>query len=105
MTQSTRLIGLSLGADLCWPACYEEIMRELKRQMDEEAKTLQEKRKQEKEYLQKMLEENERWKRQQGLEREREKLEDIKAQEAYAKMLEKQEKDRELAVKAREART
>lgn len=80
-------------------------MRELKRQMDEEAKTLQEKRKQEKEYLQKMLEENERWKRQQGLEREREKLEDIKAQEAYAKMLEKQEKDRELAVKAREART
>jgi hypothetical protein len=26
---STRLIGLSLGADLCWPACYEEIVRRL----------------------------------------------------------------------------
>ena len=26
---STRLIGLSLGADLCWPACYEEILRRL----------------------------------------------------------------------------
>ena len=29
MTQ-TRLIGLSLGADLCWPACYEEIVERLK---------------------------------------------------------------------------
>ncbi len=26
---STRLIGLSLGADLCWPACFEEIIRRL----------------------------------------------------------------------------
>jgi hypothetical protein len=25
----TRNIGLSLGADLCWPACYESIMRRL----------------------------------------------------------------------------
>lgn len=25
----TRRIGLSLGADLCWPACYEEIVRRL----------------------------------------------------------------------------
>ncbi|MFU8803857.1 MAG: ATP-grasp domain-containing protein, partial [Bradymonadaceae bacterium] len=25
----TRHIGLSLGADLCWPLCYEHIMREL----------------------------------------------------------------------------
>lgn len=28
MTQ-TRRIGLSLGADLCWPACYEEIVRRM----------------------------------------------------------------------------
>lgn len=29
MADSTRRIGLSLGADLCWPICYEEIMRQL----------------------------------------------------------------------------
>ncbi len=29
MTTETRKIGLSLGADLCWPICYEEILRQL----------------------------------------------------------------------------
>jgi hypothetical protein len=29
MTVETRKIGLSLGADLCWPRCYEEIMQRL----------------------------------------------------------------------------
>ena len=29
MSIQTRQIGLSLGADLCWPACYEEIVRRL----------------------------------------------------------------------------
>lgn len=29
MAQVTRNIGLSLGADLCWPICYEEIVRRL----------------------------------------------------------------------------
>lgn len=29
MAEITRKIGLSLGADICWPACYETIMREL----------------------------------------------------------------------------
>ena len=29
MTQVTRRIGLSLGADLCWPICYEEILKRL----------------------------------------------------------------------------
>jgi len=29
MTPVTRRIGLSLGADLCWPICYEEILRRL----------------------------------------------------------------------------
>ncbi len=29
MTRSTRRIGLSLGADICWPICFEEILREL----------------------------------------------------------------------------
>lgn len=30
MAHVTRNIGLSLGADLCWPACYEEIVKRLK---------------------------------------------------------------------------
>ncbi len=29
MAEITRRIGLSLGADLCWPICYEEIVRRL----------------------------------------------------------------------------
>ena len=29
MADVTRRIGLSLGADLCWPACYEGILRRL----------------------------------------------------------------------------
>src|SRR5665811_998720 len=28
-TESTRLIGLSLGADLCWPVFYEDIVAKL----------------------------------------------------------------------------
>ncbi|MEM9293711.1 MAG: hypothetical protein AAGD01_18670 [Acidobacteriota bacterium] len=29
MAEVTRRIGLSLGADICWPLCYEEIVRRL----------------------------------------------------------------------------
>ena len=29
MAQVTRKIGLSLGADVCWPLCYEHLMRRL----------------------------------------------------------------------------
>ena len=29
MTKVTKRIGLSLGADLCWPYCYEEIIKQL----------------------------------------------------------------------------
>ena len=29
MADVTRRIGLSLGADLCWPICYEEVLRRL----------------------------------------------------------------------------
>ena len=50
-----------------------------------------EKRKQEKEYLQKMLIENENNKKRQKEEEERQRLEDLKAQEDYAQMLAKQE--------------
>ena len=30
MANITRNIGLSLGADICWPICYEEILKKLK---------------------------------------------------------------------------
>ena len=30
MAKVTRRIGLSLGADICWPICYEEIVKRLK---------------------------------------------------------------------------
>ncbi len=29
MSVTTRRIGLSLGADICWPICYEEILKRL----------------------------------------------------------------------------
>jgi hypothetical protein len=29
MANVTRNIGLSLGADICWPGCYEEIVKRL----------------------------------------------------------------------------
>ena len=29
MSKVTRHIGLSLGADICWPICFEEILRRL----------------------------------------------------------------------------
>lgn len=48
-----------------------------------------EKRKQEKEYLQKMLQENEKNKQRVKHEEELQRLEDIKAQEEYTAMLEK----------------
>ena len=34
MVSSTRRIGLSLGADLCWPICYEQLMHELDLHLD-----------------------------------------------------------------------
>ena len=30
MAHVTRQIGLSLGADICWPICFEEILKRLK---------------------------------------------------------------------------
>ena len=34
VAQAQRLIGLSLGADLCWPICYEELLRRLDLNLD-----------------------------------------------------------------------
>ncbi len=29
MAHITRKIGLSLGADICWPICYEQLLKQL----------------------------------------------------------------------------
>ena len=80
------------------------LVKRLQEEMDAERRLQQEKRRQEKEYLQKMLTENEKHKAKALAERERERLEDIRAQEEYARILDKQEHDRLNEVKAREQR-
>ncbi|MCB9742869.1 MAG: hypothetical protein H6741_05155 [Alphaproteobacteria bacterium] len=40
MTPETRLIGLSLGADICWPAAYEELLRRLDLDITHQGKRL-----------------------------------------------------------------
>ena len=40
MANITRRIGLSLGADICWPICYEEIMKRLKLSVPVDGDTL-----------------------------------------------------------------
>ena len=52
---------------------------------------VQEKRRQEKEYLQKMLTENDRQKLITLKEKEQQRLEDVRAQHEYTRMLDKQE--------------
>jgi hypothetical protein len=36
----TRRIGLSLGADLCWPICYEAVLRRLDLALDIDGDTV-----------------------------------------------------------------
>ena len=40
MADRTRRIGLSLGADICWPICYEELIRRLDLSIPHEGDTL-----------------------------------------------------------------
>ena len=40
MADVTRRIGLSLGADLCWPICYEDIVRDMDLALEIEGDTL-----------------------------------------------------------------
>ena len=40
MGDVTRRIGLSLGADICWPRCYEEILSRLKLRIPWQGDTL-----------------------------------------------------------------
>ncbi len=41
MTTQTRKIGLSLGADICWPICFEALIRELDLKIPDGKDTLQ----------------------------------------------------------------
>lgn len=72
--------------------------------MEQERQLTMEKRRQEREYLQKMMVENERQKKISNEQKEKERQEDIAAQEAYAAMLDKQERDRIQEMKNRENR-
>ena len=40
VAEITRTIGLSLGADICWPICYEELIRRLDLKIPHEGDTL-----------------------------------------------------------------
>ncbi len=40
MSNATRKIGLSLGADLCWPRCYEEILNKMDLNFDHEGESI-----------------------------------------------------------------
>lgn len=40
MTEAKRRIGLSLGADICWPICFEEIVKDLRLPVEVERLTI-----------------------------------------------------------------
>ena len=40
MSDETRVIGLSLGADICWPICYEDLVRRLDLKIPHKGNTL-----------------------------------------------------------------
>jgi len=73
-------------------------------EMEAERNLQQEKRKQEKEYLHRMLIENEKNKARQREDDLKQKDEDARAQDEYARMLQKQEDDRNAEMKKRETR-
>ena len=81
-----------------------EQIERLRDEMQQEKSLLAEKRRQERDYLQRMLQENEDNKLKSKDFEELERLEDLKAQTAYGKMLEKQELDRQNEMKKREER-
>ena len=71
-----------------------EILNRLQLEKEQERQLMMEKREQEKAYLMKMMNDNAVAKKKQLDDQEKERVEDVKAQEAYSRMLEKQEADR-----------
>ena len=80
------------------------MVNRLKEEMEMERQLQMEKRRQEKEYLQKMLRENEANKQSANNQRQAEIKADVQAQFEYGQMLDKQEADRLREFRAREAR-
>lgn len=72
--------------------------------MRQEREMYLEKRRQERDYLQAMLRENEKRKQQNDRDVDQEKREDVAAQEAYTAMLKQQEDDRKEEFERREKR-
>ena len=81
-----------------------ELVERLQREMENERNMLREKREQERNYLRKMLQENEDNKRALNNAKAQEREHDIQIQEEYAKMLDKQEADRNHEFEQRERR-
>ena len=81
-----------------------ELVQRLRDEMVMEQAMQAEKRRQEKEYLQKMLRENEANKKKAEGDKAEQQRADIKAQTEYAKLLDKQEADRQHEFQQREAR-
>jgi len=79
-------------------------VKRLQYELEAEKQAYVTKRKQEYDYLQKVLKENDENKRNQLDDKHRQRLADIRAQEEYTKVLDRQEQDRILEFQAREKR-
>lgn len=73
-------------------------------EIEHERQVQAEKKRQEKEYFSKMIAENKKNQEIAKQQKEKQRLEDIAAQEAYARKLDQEEQDRKNEVKAREQR-
>lgn len=81
-----------------------DTVERLKKEMEAERALQADKREQEREYLKKMLIENEMNKKQAEKDKQRERDADVQAQDEHARMLDKQENDRQREFIARERR-
>ena len=81
-----------------------DTVERLKKEMEAERALQANKREQEREYLKKMLIENEMNKKQAEKDKQRERDADVQAQDEHARMLDKQENDRQREFIARERR-
>ena len=82
----------------------EKLVQRLQEELRADQIAFEEKRREERTYMLRMMEENEENKKRQLEMREMERLNDIKSMEDYARMLDKQEEDRLNEMKAREER-
>jgi len=82
----------------------ELLVNKIRHELDEEARVAANRRVEDKQQLKKVLTENEDYKKKMADEARREKEADIKAQQEYTRLIEKQMADREAEIKAREDR-